>query len=107
MSTLVFDGTVAGIETNAEYKVSFPTKALVNKVVKGKLEAKELTFRHKYPGRCIIIEKEYNTPALGQSGTFYLEDQGGTLILIGYIRKIEPAGGAYVSPAAGDPSAHP
>lgn len=89
MSTLVFEGTVAEIETNAEYKVSFSTKALVNKVVKGKLEAKELTFKHKHPGRCIIIEREFNTPKIGQEGTFYIQDQGGTLVLTGYIKKAE------------------
>jgi len=89
MSTLVFEGTVAEIETNVEYKVTFPTKATVGTVLKGKLEAKELTFKHKHPGKFIILEKEYNAPALGQTGTFYLEDQGGTLILIGYIKKTD------------------
>jgi hypothetical protein len=95
MSTLVFEGKVMEIETNAEYKVSFPTKATVNAVLKGKLEAKELTFKHKDPGRNIILEKEYNTPQVGRAGTFYIEDQGGTLVLIGYIKKTEP-------PSAGD-----
>ena len=91
MSTLVFEGAVVAIETNAEHKVSFPTKATVSAVMKGTLEAKELTFKHKNPGRAIIIEREYNTPTIGHTGTFYLEDQGGTLILIGYIKKIEPS----------------
>lgn len=99
MSTLVFEGTVAEIETNVEYKVSFPTKALVSKVVKGKLEAKELTFKHKHPGKHVIIEKEYNTPSAGQVGTFYLQDQGDTLILIGYIKKTEPPAGGDGKPA--------
>lgn len=100
MSTLVFEGTVAEIETNAEYNVSFPIKAFVRTLVKGKLEAKELSFKHKHPGKHIIIEKEYNTPVLGQAGTFYLQDQGGTLILIGYIKNTEP-------PAGGDGKSTP
>jgi hypothetical protein len=99
MSTLVFEGAVVAIETNAEHKVSFPTKATVGTIFKGKLDAKELTFKHKHPGRAIIIEKEYNTPAIGQTGTFYLEDQGGTLILIGYIKKTEPPAGGDGKPA--------
>ena len=75
MSTLVFEGTVVEIETNAEYKVSFPTKALVSKVVNGQLDAKELTFKHKHPGKHIIIENEYNAPSGGQVVTFYFQDQ--------------------------------
>jgi hypothetical protein len=100
MSTFVFEGTVVEIETNAQYKVSFPTKAAVASVLKGKLEAKELTFKHKHPGRCIILEKEYNTPQIGQAGTFYIEDQGGTLVLIGYIKKTEPTSAGDVLKAA-------
>jgi hypothetical protein len=89
MSTLVFTGTVMKIETVEKYKVSFPTEAKVVKVVKGELEKKEISFKHKNPGRCIIIEKEFNTPKVGQEGTFYIQDQGGTLVLIGYIKKTE------------------
>jgi hypothetical protein len=85
MSTLIFEGKVVAIETNAEHKVSFPTRATVGAVLKGRLEAMELLFKHKDPGRCIILEKDYNTPQIGQAGTFCLEDQGGTLVLIGYI----------------------
>jgi hypothetical protein len=91
MSTLVFEGTVVAIETNAERKGSFPTKATVDAVLKGKLEAKELPLTHKSPGKWLILEKEYNTPQVGQNGAFYIEDQGGTLVLIGYIKKIEHA----------------
>lgn len=86
MSTLVFSGRVLKIETNDNYKVSFPVEAKVDKVVKGKLEEKKLSFKHKHPGRCIIIEKEFNTPRIGEEGTFYIQDQGGTLLLIGYIK---------------------
>jgi hypothetical protein len=95
MSSLVFEGTVVEIETNAQYKVAFPAKAAVANVLKGKLETKELTFKHKDPGKFIILGKEYNAPQFGQSGTFYIEDQGGTLVLIGYIKKTE-------QPSAGD-----
>ena len=94
MSTLVITGTVVRIETNEQYKVSFPTEAKVDTVVKGELEEKTLSFKHKHPGRCIIIEKEFNTPEVGQEGTFYIQKQGETLVLIGYIKKTEqtPAG---------------
>jgi len=87
MSTLVFTGTVSKIETNKKYKVSFPVEAKVDKVVKGKLEDKKLSFKHKNPGRSIIIEKEFNTPEVGQKGTFYIQKQGEALVLIGYIKK--------------------
>jgi hypothetical protein len=90
MSTLVFKGTVLEVETVEKYKVTFPTKAKVSNILKGKLQKKELTFKHKHPGRCIILEKEFNTPKVGQAGTFYIQDQGGTLVLIGYIKKTEP-----------------
>ncbi len=89
MSTLVFTGTVLKIEVNEKYEVSFPVKATVDKVVKGELKDKKLSFMHKHPGKYIIIEKEYNTPKVGQKGTFYVQDQGGTLVLIGYIRETE------------------
>jgi len=89
MSTLVFTGTVLKIETNEKHKVSFPVEAKVDKVDKGKLKEKKLSFKHKSPGRCIIIEKEFNTPKVGQKGTFYIQDQAGTLVLIGYIKKTE------------------
>jgi hypothetical protein len=101
ISTLVFEGTVTEIETNAQHKVSFPTKATVGAVLKGKLEAKELTFKHKSPGKWLILEKEYNTPKAGQEGTFYIEVQNGTLVLIGYIiKKTEPVSAGDVLKAA-------
>lgn len=87
MSTLVFSGTVVEIETNEKYKVNFPTRAKVADVLKGEPKEKELSFKHKHPGRCVIFEVEFNIPKVGQEGTFYLQDQGGTLVLIGYIRK--------------------
>jgi hypothetical protein len=87
MSALVFTGTVSKIETNKKYKVSFPVEAKVDKVVKGKLKNRKLSFKHKNPGRSIIIEKEFNTPEVGQKGTFYIQKQGKALVLIGYIKR--------------------
>ena len=95
MSTLVFTGTVLTIETNEKYNVSFPTEAKIEKVVKGELKEKKLSFKHKNPGRCIIIEKEFNTPKVGQEGTFYIQKQGETLVLIGYIKKTEQKNALY------------
>ena len=89
LSALVFTGTVLKIETNEKYKVSFPVEAKVDKVVKGTLEEEKLSFKHKNPGRCIIIKKEFNTPEVGQKGTFYIQKQGKALVLIGYIKKTE------------------
>lgn len=89
MSTLVFRGTVLEIETIEKYKVTFPVKAKVAKVLKGELKKKELAFKHKSPGKHIIIKQEFNTPKVEQEGTFYIQDQGGMLVLIGYIKKTE------------------
>jgi hypothetical protein len=89
MSTLVFEGTVTKIETVEKYKKSFPTSAKISKVLKGTLKEKNLSFKHKDPGRCVIFEKEYNTPTIGQEGMFYLQNQGGALVLIAYIKKAE------------------
>lgn len=89
MSTLVFTGAVLNIETNEKYKVSFPVEAKVDKIVKGKMKEKKLSFKHKNPGKFIIIEKEFNTPKVGQKGAFYIQKQGETLVLIGYIKKRE------------------
>lgn len=89
MSTLVFKGTVSKIDTVEKYKKTFPTSAMISEVLKGTFKEKELVFKHKSPGKCVIFEKEFNTPTIGQEGTFYLQDQGGTLVLIGYIKKAE------------------
>jgi hypothetical protein len=89
MSTLVFEGTVTKIETVEKYKKTFPTSATISNVLKGTLKKKNLSFKHKDPGRCVIFEKEFNTPTIGQEGTFYLQNQGGALVLIGYIKKDE------------------
>lgn len=89
MSTLVFKGTVSKVDTVEKYKKTFPTSAMISEVLKGTLKEKELVFKHKSPGKCVIFEKEFNTPTIGQEGTFYLQDQGGTLVLIGYIKKTE------------------
>ena len=102
LSVLVFTGTVLKIETNETYKVSFPVKAKVKKVLKGKTKKKELVFKHKSPGKHVIIEKEYSTPKVGQKGTFYIQDQGEILVLIGYIKKTEQI--AAPLPSEGAPS---
>ena len=86
MSTLVFTGTVLKVEAVEKYKVSFPIKAEVATVLKGELNEKSIAFKYKNPGRHIIIKKEYNTPRVGQKGTFYIQNQGGTLVLIGYVQ---------------------
>jgi hypothetical protein len=94
MSTLVFEGAVKEIETDSVYKVAFPTKAAVETVLKGKQDRKELTFAHKNPGRCLILEGEFNAPQVGQTGVFCIQEQAGILELIGYIKKTEaPASG--------------
>ena len=102
MSTLVFSGTVVRIETDERYQVSFPTRAKVADVEKGQLKEKELSFAHKHPGRSTIFEQEFNTPKVGQEGTFYLQKQGNSLVLIGYIAKTEQTvGGDSVKAADG------
>jgi hypothetical protein len=88
-STLVVKGVVLAVETMEEYKVSFPVKASVVAVLKGKWEEKEITFKHKNPGRNVIYEQEFNKPEKGQKGTFYFQDQNGTLVLIGYVRETD------------------
>jgi len=90
-STLVIKGAVTEIETVAEFKISFPTRASVDTVVKGRWKEKEIAFQHKHPGLNVIFEQEYNKPQMGQKGTFYLQSRNGTLILIGYISDTEPA----------------
>ena len=85
-STLVFTGIVTRIETVERYKTIFPVEATIKKVIKGTLEAKSLSFVHKHPGKSIIIEKEFNIPEVGQTGTFYINDKSGSPVLIGYIK---------------------
>jgi hypothetical protein len=99
MSTLVFEGAVKEIETDSVYKVTFPTRAAVERVLKGRLEEKELTFGHKNPGRCLILEGEFNAPQVGQTGAFYIQEQGGILQLIGYIKKTEAPASDKTTPA--------
>ncbi len=89
-STLVIKGAVREIRTVEEFKVSFPIRASVDTVVKGKWKEKEITFQHKHPGLNVIFEQEYNKPEKGQKGTFYLQNRNGTLVLIGYIKDTEP-----------------
>lgn len=92
MSTLVFRGTVMGMETDAKYAVTFPTSAKVSAVLKGETDKKELVFRHKNPGKNVIFEAEFNKPKVGQEGTFYIVEEGGVLVLYGYIREREEKG---------------
>ncbi|MBW8017013.1 MAG: hypothetical protein FVQ82_12575 [Planctomycetes bacterium] len=86
-STLVFRGTVTKIETVEKYNNTFPVSAAVSKILKGKLKDKEFSFKHKNPGKNVIYKAEFNVPTVGQEGTFYIQDQSGTLVLIGYIKK--------------------
>lgn len=90
-SALVFEGTVEAVEMDANggRAISFPKRARVKKVLKGETDAETLTFGHKNPGRHAIFKQEYNPPLIDQEGTFYLQDQRGNLILIGYIKKAE------------------
>lgn len=71
----------------AKYRKAFPVRAKVAAVLKGKLDGKDVSFSHKHPGRSVIREAEFNKPAVAQKGTFYLKDEAGTLVLIGYIAK--------------------
>jgi len=91
MSTLVFKGVVTKIRTVEKYEKIFPVGAVASKVLKGELSETRIGFTHKHPGRCVIFREEFNTPRVGQEGTFFLQNQGGTLVLIGYI-KIEQDG---------------
>ena len=85
-STLVFRGVVTKIETVEKHKKTFPTDAEVSEILKGELNKRELTFAYKHPGRCVIFREEFNVPKVGEEGVFYLQDQGETLVLIGYIK---------------------
>lgn len=98
-STLVFKGRVLAVETLGEYKVSFPTKATVDKVLKGNWGHKEIDFKHKNPGVSVIFSEEFNVPVTNQVGTFYLQSQYEHLILIGYIKENEPPAGGAGKPA--------
>ena len=91
-STLVFEGTVTEIETVEKYDNTFPISAKVVTVLKGKADQKALSFKHKDPGDSVIYEQEFNKPEVGEMGTFYLQDQAGTLVLIGYIRTVSSVG---------------
>ena len=86
MSTLVFKGVVTKIRTVEKYEKIFPVGAVASKVLKGELSETRIGFTHKHPGRCVIFREEFNTPRVGQEGTFFLQNQGGTLVLIGYIK---------------------
>ena len=90
-STLVIKGAVLEIESIEEFKVSFPVKASVDTVVKGRWKEKGIAFQHKHPGLNVIFDQEYNKPEMAQKGTFYVQSRSGTLILIGYISDTEPA----------------
>jgi len=89
-STLVIHGAVVEIEIVDKHKVSFPTRATVEQVLKGNWQQKEIGFKHKHPDRNVILVEEFNPPAKGQKGTFYLQEQNGILVLIGYIKETEP-----------------
>jgi hypothetical protein len=109
-STLVIQGRVSGIAIVAEFEASFPVEASVDTVVKGRWPEKDIAFQHKHPGLHVIFEQEFNTPEMGQRGTFYIQKRNGSPMLIGYIRDAEPFHQAseltlvpdLISPAAGD-----
>ena len=84
-STLVVEATVLNVATVQKYKVRFPTKVEVIRVLKGKTDAKVLEFGHRPPGKYVIFPEEYNTPVVGQRGMVFLQENAGTLILNGYI----------------------
>lgn len=90
-STLVIKGSVREIETTAGFAISFPIRARVDAVLKGRWNEKEIAFQHKHPGLNVIFDQEYNKPELGQKGTFYVQSRSGTLVLIGYISDTELA----------------
>lgn len=96
-STLVFKGRVLEVETLDEYKVSFPTKAAVDQVLKGNWGHTEIKCKHKSPGKDVIYEEEFNKPEKGQTGTFYLQAQYEYVILIGYIKETEPEPAAVLA----------
>lgn len=85
-STLVVKGVVLEVETVSGYEKTFPTKASVQEVLKGRWSGKEIAFQHKHPGRNVIFEREFNKPTKGENGTFYLREEGNALVLIGYIK---------------------
>jgi hypothetical protein len=91
-STLVFKGRVLQVETLDKDNVAFPTKATVDKVLKGTWGHKEIDFKHKNPGLSVIYDDEFNKPEKTQKGTFYLQVQYEHLILIAYIRETEQPG---------------
>ena len=100
-STLVVEGVVSGVDTVQEYKVSFPIKAEVTKVLKGTWNSNTIEFIHRSPGKWVIFQEEYNSPAIGQVGTFFLLDEDGKFVLIGYInKKTEPTSAGDVLKAA-------
>ena len=101
-STWVIEGAVREIATVAEFQVSFPARASVATVVKGRWTEKEITFRHKHPGLHVIFEEEYSKPEIGQTGTFYLQSRDGALLLIGYISDVESKGQPASPPRAPD-----
>ena len=87
-SDLAFTGSVTKIETTADkFKKTFPVAAKVVSILKGKLDSDVLAFGHKHPGLSAIFEEEFNTPKVGQQGTFYLvKEPDNSYTLIGYIR---------------------
>ena len=102
MSSLVFVGTVDGITTNEKYNLIFPTSATIQEMLKGSFDDKVMIeFAYKDPGYFEIFEEEFNIPAVGQRGTFYIEQRrDGSHMLIGYITVTEhvPPGGRGEAP---------
>jgi len=89
MSSLVFEGTVVAIETtNDKFEKTFPIKASVENILKGKYASGLISFKHKNPGRSLIHPAEYNAPSVGQKGRFYVveyvADKSEEFLLIAY-----------------------
>lgn len=103
-STLVFKGTVLAIENVPEFNISFPVRARVDAVVKGRWREKEIAFRYKHPGLHAIFRQEYNHPETDKQGTFYVQNRNGTLLLIGFISDTDPAAALSPLPILMSPS---
>jgi hypothetical protein len=89
-STWVIQGAVREIATVEEFRVSFPVRASVETVVKGRWTEREITFRHKHPGLHAIFAEEFSKPEMGQTGIFYVQSRNGASLLIGYISDVAP-----------------
>lgn len=84
-ATLVLQGVVLETDTIGQYGFTFPVRAYVERVIKGRRPGGEIAFRPGHPGLFAIFEEEFHSPEPGQKGTFYLKERGGVPVLIGYL----------------------